>query len=241
VNKKDLVVSEKKRLPGLDIFRIVSALFVCAFHTNIHLGCNYGLLNGVVAMGAMFMTAFFMLSGFLMQYNYSTWDFGDWKNIKRFYIKRVKEIVPMYFVAASIYVLTDSSTSILDDLILSPIEATATQTVFSSLFSLTHNGGTWFISCIMLSYLAFPLMCIINNKANKKEKTTIASISVILLLYAPIIQWRFQTNSIYENPFFRMLEFGLGSIIASSLGDIRESKIYCKLRLNRGGMHLLNA
>lgn len=61
----------KKNYIGLDLIRVFSALVICMFHTAIHLGCNYGPLQGVARMGAVFMTAFFMLSGFSLFVNWS--------------------------------------------------------------------------------------------------------------------------------------------------------------------------
>ena len=54
----------KKRLVGLDIVRIILALVICAYHTSIHLGCNYGMGQGFIRNGAVVMSSFFMLSGF---------------------------------------------------------------------------------------------------------------------------------------------------------------------------------
>lgn len=69
----------QKRYVGLDIFRIICFIVVCAFHTTIHLGCHYGPLQGVSIMGAVFMTAFFMMSGFALNINYSNVDLRDKK------------------------------------------------------------------------------------------------------------------------------------------------------------------
>ena len=61
----------KKKYIGLDIFRVVSALTICMFHTTVHLDCSYGILNDFSKMGAVFMTAFFMMSGFSLFVNWS--------------------------------------------------------------------------------------------------------------------------------------------------------------------------
>lgn len=60
----------KRRYIGLDLLRTVSALAICMFHTTIHLGCDYGLLQEISMMGAVFMTAFFILSGFSLFVNW---------------------------------------------------------------------------------------------------------------------------------------------------------------------------
>ena len=62
----------KKRYVGLDVFRIVSVLAICAFHTTCHLGADYGPLQSMSTMGAVFMTAFFMLSGYSLFVNYAS-------------------------------------------------------------------------------------------------------------------------------------------------------------------------
>ena len=36
----------KKRYAGLDLFRVLLAAGVCAFHIKIHLKCDYGFMMG---------------------------------------------------------------------------------------------------------------------------------------------------------------------------------------------------
>ena len=40
-------------------------------------------------------------------------------------------------------------------------------------------------------------------------------VMIFVLLYATIVVWYFDLNSIYSNPFFRLLEFSIGIFIAS--------------------------
>ena len=56
----------KRRLVGLDVFRIMSAVVVFLFHTQMHMGADFGFLNEFIHMGAIFMTGFFMLSGYAL-------------------------------------------------------------------------------------------------------------------------------------------------------------------------------
>lgn len=58
----------KRRLYSIDIFRIVSALFVFLFHSRIHLNVDYFVLNPFIEMSNIFMVAFFILSGFALYY-----------------------------------------------------------------------------------------------------------------------------------------------------------------------------
>lgn len=43
-----------KRLVGLDYIRVFSVLVICAFHTSIHLHCNYGIVQDFIQNGAVF-------------------------------------------------------------------------------------------------------------------------------------------------------------------------------------------
>lgn len=97
----------KKRIYGLDVLRIISALTVWAFHTNIHLGAKYGFLTDFVSMGAVFMTLFFMLSGYSLFISNAGKTFTSNGCLKRYFKKRFFGIMPMYYIAALIYVIAE--------------------------------------------------------------------------------------------------------------------------------------
>lgn len=226
------IVEMKKGLYGLDVLRIISALTVCAFHTNIHLGAKYGFLTDFVSMGAVFMTLFFMLSGYSLFISNAGKTFTSNGCLKRYFKKRFFGIMPMYYIAALIYVIAEfilSGGTLLQTLLLFPVELLGIQSVFASLFSLSHNGGTWFISCILICYLLYPALHELVLRMGVKHKIIIQLIIIFVLLYSPFIVWYFECSSIYSNPFFRLLEFFLGVIIASmrnSLDDIEFVRKY---------------
>lgn len=228
----------KRRYVGLDIFRVVSVLAVCAFHTTIHLGCNYGILQPVSLMGAMFMTAFFMLSGFSLYINYSEENLCDLKQAKVFFIKRAIGILPMYYVAAILYILIISKGSIKETLFYLPIEALGLQSTFSSLFGYSHNGGTWFVSCIIICYLVYPYLQEIVKQMNMKAKLFLFAICGSILLYAPLVVLFSGIANIYSNPFFRLLEFLVGVLLASVRIELSENRIIKKLIFSWGGVLL---
>lgn len=206
----------KKRYAGLDLFRVLLAAGVCAFHIKIHLKCDYGfMMGGVGAMGAVFMTAFFMLSGFALYLNYSESRLCEWKEARHFYWKRAIGILPMYYIAALLYIVLLRPQSPTRELLLLPAELTGIQSVFSSLFDLSHNGGTWFISCLLLAYLIYPFLQEIIRQLTVSGRIGLLLFSSFLLLYAPLVVHVFHTASIYSNPFFRILEFQIGSCLAS--------------------------
>ncbi|MCQ2061055.1 MAG: acyltransferase [Fibrobacter sp.] len=205
----------KERMVGLDVFRILAVLFVFLFHSRIHHGCNYGFLNDFIQMGAVFMTGFFMLSGFVLHATYKSQVLSEFPNLRKFYLKRIAGILPLYYLVALVYILTFGTESTLENLVLLPIEALGLQSVFSSLFEVSHNNGTWFISCLLLCYLVFPLLHEIAKHISPKLKVIFVLVCTLILLWSPLIVHFFKTDSIYSNPFFRILEFFIGILLCS--------------------------
>ena len=94
----------KKRLIGLDLFRIGLAILVLTFHSIMHIGCDYGKFRPFVSVGAIAMTAFFMLSGYSLHYVYGDriWEGSE---LQYFYKKRFIGVMPVYYVVAMLYVI----------------------------------------------------------------------------------------------------------------------------------------
>ena len=205
----------KHRAAGLDLFRVVAAVMVLLFHCNIHHGNDFGALTGFVSMGAVFMTAFFMLSGFVLFLTYRERDLLKNDALKNFYLKRIFGIFPLYLVVAVLYVVTLGQESVFQNLVLLPIEVLGLQSVFSTLFPVSHNGGTWFISCLLFAYLAFPLMQEIVKQMSTRAKWIVLAICTAILFWSPLVVHTFKTDSIYSNPFFRGLEFFIGVLLCS--------------------------
>ena len=205
----------QQRAAGLDLFRVLAALMVLLFHCHIHHGSDFGVLTGFVSMGAIFMSAFFMLSGYVLFLTYREQPLIRMANLKRFYLKRLVGILPLYYVVALLYVLFLGKESAVQNLLLLPVEMFGLQSVFSSLFEVSHNDGTWFISCLLLAYMAFPLMQEAVKQMSARAKYVALGICVLALFWAPLIVHAFSTASIYTNPFFRGLEFFIGVLLCS--------------------------
>lgn len=215
--------AKKERLPGLDVFRIMLALLVFCFHSMFN-GCSYGLLNNFVSMGAISMTGFFMLSGFSLFYNYGDKNLTHLDNMSVFYKKRIISIFPIYWIVALIYIIV-KRIDIIESIILAPIEFLGIQSVFTSLFSVSHNNGTWFISCIAISYLLFPFIANIVSQLKLKSKIILLFVLSIILIYSPVVVKKFSLSEIYDNPFFRCIEFTIGLLLASVIDKISSTKI----------------
>lgn len=206
----------KKHYIGLDVFRMVAVLSVFAFHTIIHLNAKYGILSDFLSMGAVFMTAFFMLSGFSLFANHAKSDLIRKSTLRAFYIKRFIGIIPMYYVCGLIFILTPFDPDpAWKRAIIAPVEIFGIQSYFDGLFGHSHNGGTWFISCIVICYLLYPFFQELIKMASVRARSVLFIICGGILLYAPFVQYIFNTGSIYSNPFFRCLEFIIGMLLAS--------------------------
>lgn len=110
-----------------------------------------------------------------------------------------------------------------------PIQTLGIQAQFSTLSNHAHNGGTWFISCLLASYFVFPLMHIILDKLNIKQSVVLLSILVFVLLWSPFVQIFVGTNNIYDNPFFRFLEFSIGMILYKLWERMRDNKRFVRI------------
>lgn len=201
---------QKHRILGLDCFRIFLMLVIFMFHSQMHFSCDYGILNSFISMGAIAMTGFFILSGFSLQLSSTNSKLTDSKEITHFYLKRLISIIPLYFFVHIVRFVCDGFEPIINRLILFPIQTLGLQALFSSLFRFSHNGGTWFISCLLVCYFVFPLIHILLSKLTTKQNLILLFTLAFVLLWGPVVQRRFGTNSIYDNPFFRLIEFTIG-------------------------------
>lgn len=204
---------QTKRNIGLDLFRVHLALLIFLFHSNMHFDCHYGIFDHFVRLGAIAMTGFFMLSGYALNLSNKN-VLTDIREYKKFLLKRLISVVPLYYFVAIIHVLFFSSDSWQSELLLFPIEALGLQSFFSSLFTVSHNGGTWFISCLLPCYLLFPFLQWLFRNLSGKEKMVLGGAILSVLFISPFVQRHFMLASIYDNPFFRILEFSIGVLIA---------------------------
>lgn len=221
--------SKVKRLYSIDVFRIVCALMVFLFHSRIHINVNYGIFNNFVGTGHIFMVAFFMLSGFSLFYVDSQRgkfnENSEYKNAGKFLKKRILNLYPLYIFLYVLYILEqfikvhvlnqsiEGHIGILDNIIAAPIELSMLQSVLIGSFSLLHNGGTWFISCIFICYIFYPYIVEIVNSNSFKYNVLLVVFLYCISSYAFLPVYKFHFSSIYANPILRFVEFSVGVII----------------------------
>ena len=209
------VFAEKpNRIVGLDMLRISLAILIFMFHSMGHFGCSYSFLNDFVSVGAIAMTGFFVLSGYSLRLVYGNQNLFDKSNLLRFYIKRIVSVIPLYYAVSLLYIIFLGEESLIDNLLLFPVEVLGLQSTFSSLFGVSHNDGTWFISCILLAYLVYPLIQTIVKQINVRGNVIILLLLMFIEIWAVVVSHRFGTARLYDNPFYRILEFGCGVIVA---------------------------
>lgn len=206
-----------ERIIGLDLFRIALAFIIFLFHSRGHMNCDYGIMNAFVENSNLLaMTGFFMLSGYSLVISNGKKDYGIFDNVKQFYIKRFIAIWPLYFVAGylgvGMFIIMGRQT-IIDNIILLPVELLCVQSFYDTLFSYSHNAGSWFISCLVACYFLFPWLNMLLSNIKTHKLLYLLLFLVLLLTYFPYVSECFQTSSIYANPFFRLLEFTTGMII----------------------------
>lgn len=220
----------RERLVGIDLLRIVLVFIVFLFHSNMNFDCHYGILDSFVSVGGgVMMTAFFMLSGFSLYY--AADDRNEYKNISdilQFYKKRIIGIVPLYWFIAVTYPANEiiNGGNLERNLLLSPIEFLGLQSAFHSIYGLTHNGGTWFISCLLICYFGFPYYFKLIKEMKIKAKAVIGVLFGILLLYSAFLAEYLEIESTYADPFFRTIEFIIGMLLCAIWTEIREKVFY---------------
>ena len=217
-------VVKKQRLVLLDLLRIVFALLIYARHAITMFGCNFGsnLNYRIIGLTSPIMVGFFVLSGFSMYYSHSDKKLETFPEIKQFWVKRLITIIPSYYLIHFLWILFNRS-MIKDWLIMSPMEITGSQSAFRSFFGILHNGGTWFVSCILFCYFVYPLIHTIISNCSTKKLIIFSVVLFAFKYYSDFLVNRYHLNSNYPNPFFRILEFVFGALICAIMLRISES------------------
>lgn len=225
------------RVIGIDILRIALALVVFMFHSKMHIDCSYFILNPFLSVGAIVMTGFFMLSGYSLRLVYGEQNIMEKGSLRRFYINRLFGVLPLYYIVAFLYIILIGDETLSDNFLLLPIETLGLQSTFSSLSNISHNGGTWFISCLLLSYVLYPFLQSICKMLRFKNEIILLLVIIVIDIWATIVSMHFKTAGLYANPFYRTIEFACGLILA----DLNIRNDYPKLNIFRDRKALITS
>lgn len=205
------------RIFGIDLLRVICAMLIFMRHSITMFNCTWGssVIDAFILMTtAPVMTCFFMVSGYSMYYTYAHKDLQNISNVKQFYLKRCITIFPTYLLVHFIWIFFMED-SLRKGIILTPVDVLGIQTMYNTLFGILHNGGTWFISCLIFAYFVYPLFQELLKTATLKIKIILGAIVLFILVYSFFLAYEFGLGSNYSNPVYRGFEFLLGVIIAS--------------------------
>lgn len=166
------------------------------------------------------MVAFFMLSGFSLYYVDSQhgkfFQTTEYAGIGKFLKKRILGLYPLYITIYILFTavsgLQSGHINVLKELTALPVELTMLQSVLIGSFSFSHNGGTWFISCIFVCYIFYPYVTQVVNNNSRKNNILLGAFLYCIASYAFLPTYRLHFSSIYANPMLRLVEFSLGVI-----------------------------
>lgn len=202
----------KSRKVGWDLFRVVMVLVVFAFHANMHLGLTFGIFTRFVTVGSLCMSGFFILSGAVLYYRY-----GDEKvfnsGLKGFYIKRFLSLLPLYWAITILYLL-DNPVGV-DGMKMLPVEILGIQALFPVDFFMVHNGGTWFVSCLLICYVIFPLIVKLIDGTRRAGLVALCLLLTALDIYALMITYKNGFVELYSTPVSRCMQFAIGCTVAA--------------------------
>ncbi|GEM_PF-2468754 len=224
-------MSRKEKMTGLEIFRIIAALSVFLMHSLSRLGTDYGPLQALVSAGTAYMTGFFILSGFVLTVTNAEKDLQDPAEVKRFLKKRIIGLMPLYLVIAVLHIIGSyGKKRFLRELMLIPTEFLGLQSLFQSMWNMSHNGGTWFVSCMLVCYMVFPYLFTLIRSCRTRTKVFLLAVVYFFGWYAYVLNEQLELYTLYSNPFFRLLEFTAGILAGVLFPKIREMRISRVLR-----------
>lgn len=209
-------MESKQKMIGLEYMRVLMMLMIFCFHAAMHANVNFGVLSYFVEASAVAMEGFFMLSGFVLEYKYGKTKICSGGDISlcEFYKKRILAIYPLYFFILIVRKIISGGLFTLEGLAVFPFELLG----LSSSFDGTFGGGygDWFVSCMFFCYFCYPLlMKIIHEIDNKKAFLVIYLICAVAPVTASVCGFSW----VYPNPFYRMLQFALGMMLAKDMKE----------------------
>lgn len=205
----------QSRLYAIDFLKLASAAIIFLFHCNMHLGIQFKSLTPFISQGAVVMDLFFMLSGFALYCGYRDMPLSDRAALATFYRKRFSSIYPLYLVIVLAFLLVMDPASLTQKILDLPIQLLLLQSWFSGLFSYSHNGGTWFLSCLAFCYLLFPLLKVPLERAGKRRVWMLLALVYLLCAVSPHLVIACELPNIYSSPLLRMLQFFAGMLTAA--------------------------
>lgn len=199
---------KRDKLPGLEGLRALATIGIFLFH------------SGFLLQGTFPVTLFFMLSGFLMYYTKSEQiertSFVEW--VHGYVRYKVRQFYPLHFITFLIACVVGRVLSKIsaDMLIGAALDLMLIHPFFPK-YALIFNGLAWFLAVIIFLYIvAYPLQKALNRMKNAVVPALLTILAIILLNL--LNRFGFELY-LYTNPFYRILDFLLGMLIAKMYVD----------------------
>lgn len=227
------------RNKNVELYRSIFLLSVIIYHIYILAGCtvkNWLLHNAINLGGEIGVTGFFILSGFGI---YCNWSKNEKTSIKEFMGKRMKRLLPQYYVGLIMAIFVGNGVIILNGHALKNI---LTHILFiHNLWPSTHgtiNGALWTMGVIVQFYfISKPLYLLV-----KRYHIYIVGIAVAVSVLSKFITFHFilipsEQSGIYYFIYGRQLwsaidNFALGMYLAYNWTTASDTRN----RLLKGGM-----
>ncbi len=203
------------RLFNLDCIRVIANLLIILFHYNVWthrlLADDLLLVKNYPALGAIGVSLFLVLSGASLSLSSS----GRFRALE-FYRKRWLAIFPMFYLVYACCMILALATGQYQ---FSPdrnplafgLTILALDGLFASLLPTYYLVGEWFLGCIVVIYLLFPL--IHRSFSWNQPLTLLLCFACVFLLQAHYTL----PLPLQYLPFFRLAEFVCGMYILSQL------------------------
>lgn len=211
-------MEKKKKIFYLNFIRAISMLMIVTYHFYAHLAENN--ITGIKIFsngkwGLIGVTLFFMISGASLMYNY-----GDKIDIKKYAKKRFLGIYPMFWIAYTlvfIYVFYGCKKIIWNLPIYKlGISLLGMDGYLGSYTETFYLIGEWFLGCIVLIYILFPIL---RKIVNKYPKTFISIYTVIN--FALLIFYKNGVMPINQNLIICTYSFVLGMYAIKYIKQIK--------------------
>ena len=200
-------------------------------HSITMYGCTYGHAVNVIAksLTSPVMTGFFILSGFSIHYAHRDEEISSsW--IRTFLTKRFLATMPTYLLVVLLWPIVYPST-VKEWGYLLPVDLLGIQTMYRTLFGILHNGGTWFVSCIIFCYASYPIIKAVLESNRKWTAPLMMLLAEFLLMYSYVIIPKFSLDSLYSNPIARIGEFMIG-VAFSEIVFLEKRINWCNIKMS---------
>ena len=203
-------------LDYIQTLRAIAVLMVFFYHLNIN----------IFSKGYLGVDIFFVISGYVITKQLEERFFINNKlEIKKFFLKRILKIVPVYFFIITIVFLTFVFFGPLTEydfyrdkikfiyfFVSNFYYQNLNKSYFDNIFDDPLNH-TWSLGVEMQFYLAFPIFFYFLKKNLKQELIIKILLFTISISIAAIIYLSENKNLIFYSPFFRAWEFFQGSLV----------------------------